>query len=201
MRALRYEVISNQILNKLIEENKINVKYQEVYAYAIEKLLAGIGNALLLIFTSLLFRISIEMLVFILFYTPIRKYAGGIHAGTRAKCVAISLFVMIALIKLSNVIIVTDWWKMAAILVISGVILLVFRYAPVDCENKRLSPENKIKHKWFAKRVTITESLILVLCILYVPDFKKYIMAAIMAMMLAGIILIPIKNLKEDLNL
>ncbi len=197
MRALRYEVISNQILDKLIDDNRINIQYHDVYAYAIEKFLAAIVNIVLLTAAAILFGITRETVVFILYYMPLRKYAGGIHAETRTKCIMISLLLMVLFIKLSSIIILSDYWKISAVIIILGVLLAVFRFAPVDTENKRLSPENRIKHARIARRISIIECLILVCSILIIPGLKLYIMTALMAMLLVGIAIIPLKKLRR----
>lgn len=201
MNALRYEVISNQILKKLYDEHRISIEHHEIYTYAIEKLLAGLVNALLLLLVSLIFRIVGEMIVFVTFYLPIRKYAGGIHARTRTKCVALSLLSMVLLVKAGNVIILGDLWKIISLIIVSSVILLVYLYAPIDTENKRLSPESRIRLARIAKCFTLAESSILVLGILFVPVMKEYIVTAAMALLLAGIALIPYKQFKGGFEL
>jgi accessory gene regulator B len=180
---------------KLVEEKRINDEYREVYAYALEKMLAGIGNAILLLLTALIFDIGIETIVFLSFYIPIRKYAGGLHAKTRTSCVMISLIVMVTCMKLAMVISNTSMWSCISLITLFIVILLINQFAPMDSINKRLSSKNWIKHKIISKYITVVESLILIGGILFVPDLKVYIMTATMAMLLVGITIIPYKKL------
>jgi accessory gene regulator B len=199
MIALSYETISNRILEKLIRENRISKEYLEVYGYALEKLLAGIGNAILLFLTGLVFHIGLETVVFLAFYMPIRRYAGGIHASTRIRCIIISLFLVVTSIKLSGIIIHTSYWSYLSLSILFMVMFIVFRYAPVDTANKRLSYDKKIKYGRRARIYTIIESLLLVICILFLPDLKLYCMTAAIAMLLAGITLLPYKKIMEGL--
>jgi len=179
----------------LMEEKRINTGDREVYAYALEKLLAGIGNAMLLILTAIIFDTFIETIVFLLFYMPIRKYAGGLHAKTRMRCVGISLFLMMTFIKLAMFISNTDLWGSISLMIIAVVMLLINQFAPMDHKNKRLSSKNWIRHRIISKNITLLESSILVFGILFVPNRKVYIMTAAMAMLLVGITIIPYKKL------
>ena len=181
MSYLRYETISNQILYKLVEEKRINTSHLAVYSYALEKLLAGIGNAILLILTVIIFDTAIETIVFLLFYIPIRKYAGGLHAKTRMRCVGISLFLMVTFIKLAMFISKTDFWGNISLMIIAVVMLLINQFAPLDHKNKRISSKNWIRHRIISKNITLLESSILVFGILFIPNMKVYIMTAAMS--------------------
>jgi accessory gene regulator B len=178
-----------------VEEKRINSDYREVYAYALEKLLAGIGNAILLILTAIIFDAVIETIVFLLFYMPLRKYAGGLHANTRMGCVGISLLLIVTFIKLAMFISNTELWGSISLITISVVMLLINQFAPMDHRNKRISSENWIRHRIMSKNIAFFESLILVFGILFVPSMKVYIMTAAMAMLLVGITIIPYKKL------
>jgi accessory gene regulator B len=200
MSGLFYEALSNRILEKLLKENRISKEYLEVYGYALEKLLAGLGNAILLLLTGLVFHIGIETMVFMAFYMPIRRYAGGIHASTRLRCTIISLFSVVAFIKVSSFLIIhISYWNYLSVGILILVNIIVFRYAPVDTANKRLSKENKIKYGKLSRIITIVESLLLVIGILFLPVLKLYCMTAVLAILLAGITLLPYKKIMEGL--
>lgn len=199
MSGLFYEALSNRILEKLLKENRITKEYLEVYGYALEKLLAGIGNAILLFLTGLVFHIGIETIVFMAFYMPIRRYAGGIHASTRLRCTILSLVSVVVFIKISSFLIHISFWNYLSIGILILVNIIVFRYAPVDTANKRLSKELKIKYGKLSRIITIVESLLLVIGVLFRSDLKLYCMTAVMAILLAGITLLPYKKIMEGL--
>ena len=94
-----YRVISDRILKHLSHNTDINMEYREIYSYAIEKYLSGIVNAIVFAMIALVLRIPIEAAVFFLFYIPLRRYAGGRHAKTRARCFVLSVLVMVYVIE------------------------------------------------------------------------------------------------------
>lgn len=80
--------------------------------------------------------------IFLLF--PLRIYAGGYHAQTRASCFFISIFmILITSLVLRYFIIPGN------VCTVSSAILTTFiwKQAPLDTENKRLDDEERIKYR------------------------------------------------------
>lgn len=194
-----YKAISNRILTNLSSHTKINMDHRDIYAYALEKYLSGIFNSIIFIITAIVLQIPLETIAFSLFYIPIRKYAGGIHAKTRTGCLILSLVIMVSIIKAATLIAMTDYWVGLSLLGLVVAAILIFYFAPTDCENKRLSLEVKRHNKVRARIILVIELLIILAGILFFPKLDRYIVIAVMGLLLEGIFLLPNK-LMEDKN-
>lgn len=193
-----YKVLSDRILNHLSRNTEIDMEYREIYAYAIEKYFSGIVNAILFSFIAIVCRIPREAITFFIFYAPLRRYAGGRHAKTRTICFLLSAITMVTVIKSATYLSGFELWRGISIAGMVASALLVFLFAPVDCENKRFSEKVRIQNRRKSRGIVIIELLIIIAAILYLPLLKAYIMIAVMALLLEGIILVP--NIKRRLS-
>lgn len=188
------ENVTNFILNRLMKENRIQNEHREIYAYALEKMYTAIVNIVITILIAFLFHMEFEILVFMLFYIPLRNTAGGFHAKTRTQCTILSVASILILIKSAVLVAEFRLWQWIVAISIFIVLFLVYKFAPVDTANKRLTPEIKLHKRKRAKQIAWIESLILLTCILILPTMKIYIVTAVMAMLLLGVAIIPYKN-------
>jgi accessory gene regulator protein AgrB len=73
--------------------------------------------------------------------------------------------------------------------------IFIFIFAPVDCDNNKLSSDTKKNHKIISRRIVVMESILIVLCMILLPQINVYMIIATMAMLLVGFTLIPYKLL------
>ncbi len=193
--------IADLVLNNLSDNNKINSDHREIYAYALENFISGLITWIIFSLVAILLKIPDRMIVFVAFYAPIRKYAGGFHAETRVGCLLLSLFSTIFLIYMSILISRSNMWYVGAILCMLLSIILIFAFAPVDHPNRRLSPKKKHLNRRVSRYIMIAESFLVIIGILFFSEWKEYIVVASMALLLEGAVLIPYNKLpKEDKN-
>jgi accessory gene regulator B len=199
--AMIYKMLSDRILDHLSQNTNVDMEYREVYAYAIERYFSGIINGILFSGIAIACQIPIEAIVFFAFYSPLRRYAGGRHAKTRTRCLILSVITMFTVIRVAIFLSAFDSWRILSLVGMLLAGLLVFLFAPVDCENKRFTEEIKLQNKKTSRRIVIGEILILIAAIQLQPSLRIYIVIAVMALLLEGIILIPnINNNKEEKN-
>lgn len=85
-----YNRISGKIANYLILHfsSSLDKRYkdEQVVRYGIEIILSSMLNLVLIILFGTIFWGLLEIVVFVLFFCPIRQYAGGYHAKTHLRC-------------------------------------------------------------------------------------------------------------------
>ena len=129
---------------------------KEVYAYSIEVLLSLLINLLILSSVAYVFGKELELLIFIVFFSGLRVYAGGYHAGTHAECFIESLSAFVITVVCGIYL-----KRYGEIVLVFGVIFsvfMVFWLAPADTENKPLSKNERKKYR------TISRIIVLILC-------------------------------------
>jgi accessory gene regulator B len=190
--------ITDLVLNNLSVNNKINPDNREIYAYALENFISDIITWFVFSLAAILLKLPDKMIIFVAFYAPIRKFAGGYHAKTRVGCLLLSLFSTLIMIYTSLMISRLTIWYIGAILCMVLSIILVFTYAPIDHHNRRLSLEKKYLNKRISRYIIMSECVLVIIGMLFFHQWKEYILVASMALLLEGVVLIPYKLNTED---
>ena len=159
-----------------------------VYAYSIEVLLSLLINLLILSTFSYIFDKKLQLLIFIIFFSSLRMYAGGYHAKTHIGCFAASLSAFVMTIMSGTYL--TRYGEI--ILILGGMfsILMVFRFAPVDTENKPLSKNERKKYRTISRAIVLILSLAAALLYLTRAKTGYLYINAILAMVIESVSLL-----------
>lgn len=131
-----------------------NPMYQ-VYCFGLRGFILELITCLTAMTIAILFNRTIEIISFLLFFSQLRKYAGGYHASTRIRCYLSSTSIIV-----SNCLIVTHIPELVSqilIILLGGVLLL---WAPVETENKPLDDEEQKKYRQKTIQIFIIELII-----------------------------------------
>ncbi len=186
-----YKRIADRIINNVANNYPINMEYRDVYVYSLERYLSNIFNLIFFGIVALILRIPLETIVFVVFYGPLRKYAGGIHMKSRGLCLVLSVSILVAIIWLSQVVALLSYWRAIAYVLLIITCILVFRLAPVDSPRRRLSEQNRRIFRTRSRWIIIMEVIIIVAASLAVDKWNSYIILGTFAVFLEGIFLIP----------
>lgn len=147
-------VFADKITKCFAENNIIPYEDREIYTYGLHQGIVMIINILTFILIGISFRMIWESLMFMIFYIPLRTYAGGYHAKTPTSCYILSIF-MIILVLLA---VKTVSWAISIIIgisLLSGII--IFALSPVEDNNKPLSGSQVIRYRQMARAILAIE--------------------------------------------
>jgi len=166
---------------------------KEIYTYSIEVLLSLILNIIILFETAYIIRKIPEFIVFIVFFSGLRTYAGGYHAKSHIECMSVS-FIIFFISAMSD-----SWFKSGGeLIMIIGVILsifLVLKYSPTESENKPLNDRKKKKYKSISRIILILYCVAIIILYLYKIQTNYIYLTAVVAMLIESISLIfPINH-------
>jgi accessory gene regulator B len=130
---------------------------KEVYAYSIEVLLSLLINLLILSSVAYIFNKVLELLIFIIFLSGLRVYAGGYHSRTHAECFVVSLSAFVITVVCG--IYLSQYGEVILVFGVIFSIFMVFRLAPADTENKPLSKNERKKYKIISRVIVLALSL------------------------------------------
>ena len=188
----------DKILDKAIEflydnEDEMDEEKAEIIRYGLEILLIKITFFSAALVISSLMHSFWECIIFTALFSRIRSYAGGYHADTRRKCFVLSMltfcsvFIILKLIKIFPVILI-----IIAILAAASSVV-IFRFAPIDTENKRLDDEEIQIFKKKLRTAVIVE--LIVAAAAYFLNFKGIMCSVMLSIILAALLIcIEIKN-------
>ena len=91
---------TKRIIHWLCRKKIIKQQDMDVYAYGIQNLLIFLFNLFSFMVIGAIFHTIMYTVVFILFYSVLRIYAGGYHASTAMRCYFISNFIVLMFIIL-----------------------------------------------------------------------------------------------------
>lgn len=145
--------IATQMIDWQIAKGYLKASEGRKYVYAYEILLNQLLNVSIATFLAIISHECIAVAVFLLIYVPVRKYAGGFHADSNAKCVMYSSLLIVVVI-LSNKLFIQYTNGFGAIMGICTLVLVlcVWYMAPVEAANKKL---DGVERRRYRKRVRI----------------------------------------------
>ena len=121
-------------------ENGASSDDHEIYTYGAECMLNELFSDILLLITALIFQKAFDMVLWMLFFTPLRIHLGGMHASSHLKCILSSILLsFLCIFSYSFVIEIPA--LMGIILAVS--FFIVYKIAPVVHPNHPVS-ENRM---------------------------------------------------------
>ncbi len=153
-----------KIAEKLLKSGGISKQEKELYIYGLFMI---ISQVLFFSFSSalgLIFGCFAESVIFYISFAAIRKFAGGYHAATEARCEissALSLLVCIGVIRISKI------YDFGAILFCTAAVcaVLIFAFCPLDTPEKPLGEK---EFKYFRK---VSRIILFVICTAIIAAF------------------------------
>lgn len=182
----------NKVSAILSEEIKLRLNSsdndREVYAYSIEVLLSLLINFIILAITAYILKKSAELIIFIIFFSGLRIYAGGYHAKTHLECISIS-FVIFIISSLSNNIL-KSYSEILLFVGLAFSVLMVFVFAPAETENKPLSKDERIKYRRFSRIIVLTLSIAAIILYFMRAATNNIFITAVVSMIIESISLL-----------
>ncbi|WMI80071.1 accessory gene regulator B family protein [Anaerotignum sp. MB30-C6] len=136
----------------------------EIYAYGAECMLNELISDILLIVTALMFHKTFEMILWMLFFTPLRIHLGGMHASSHLKCILSSILLSYLCI-FTYLFVMDSPTIMGLILALS--IFIVYKIAPVVHPNHPVSESRMIKMRTRTFIIIFIEILITCISFIY----------------------------------
>lgn len=114
-----------------------------------------------IVLVGIVFGELVSILLFTLFYTPLRSFAGGIHAETPSRCFVLSL-AMLSLVTALNKYVFIPRYISYIVLTLSFVAVVIL--SPVETPNKPLDETEKKVYGRKTKIIAMIEATIGVIC-------------------------------------
>lgn len=134
--------LSEKLAGKMLSNGSISEDEQELYVYGLFMLLSSLMYLILACFLGAVLGCFVESLVFFVAFQFLRRYAGGYHAATEARCEILSALSISACL-------IGIWLSKAydfqtALLFLSlACAVCIFIFCPLDTPEKPLSEKER----------------------------------------------------------
>ncbi len=187
------EYLAGIIADKQIKNGRIAGCDRAIYQYGYILLMETGINIMISITLGILCHTLPEVFIFLLFFVPLRSYAGGWHMAHAWQCILITnvtiLFVAVGAIYFSRYC-PGEVWLVADILSCAAICVL----SPIDTEAKPLEEEEKLLFRKKARMIGIGELLLNL--ILFFLNCNTFVYVISMSHMLLVLSLFLEKNNK-----
>lgn len=134
--------LSEKLAGKMLRNGSISEDEQELYVYGLFMLLSSLMYLILACFLGAVLGCFFESLVFFVVFQFLRRYAGGYHAATEARCEilsALSIFACLIGIRLSKA---YDFQTVLLFLSLASAVFICI-FCPLDTPEKPLSKKER----------------------------------------------------------
>lgn len=153
------KMLSNYLVEKLIEGKFVSESEEEVYIYGILQGITVIQNIFITIIFGLLFGNLYSTIIFLCCYIPLRSFAGGYHASSEKKCFWYSI-VLIIFMQFYFMYFRFRCFEMFAIVVS---LIIILRLSPIQSPNKILTKGENKYFKSIVNKIVFFQTIILLL--------------------------------------
>ncbi|WP_313342675.1 accessory gene regulator B family protein [Sedimentibacter sp.] len=161
---------------------------KEIYAYSFEVILSLLINICILTVVAFIIEKIAELIIFTIFFSGLRVYAGGYHAKTHIECFSVTLIIFL-ISALSNTYLIAYGEIILAVGILFSIIM-VFLLAPTENENKPLSKNERKKYKVISRIIVITLSLAVVVLYFVRVNTDYVYITAVVAMVIESVSLL-----------
>lgn len=170
------EKLSVKISAFWVNGNVIQQDDAEIYEYGMQLVLSTIANVLLIMLISVIVRLPLVWLPFLIAFIPLRTTAGGYHARTHFFCIlsfCTTFFIFIMLIKTFTFFSTEIYLSICAV----GSLALIFGMSPVQASNKPLTKDEAVRNRT-KSLVIATFFMIPMILAIAIPALKGEYIAA-----------------------
>lgn len=131
--------IAEKMINWQIVKGNLTETDRNKYVYAYEILFNQLVNLSIAVVLAFVSHELIAVLLFLVIYIPLRKYAGGFHAENNEKCMIYSSLVIVCVIVLNKTLHdVTNAYESIMMICFLLMLAFIWHMAPIETKNKKL---------------------------------------------------------------
>ncbi|MDF2587341.1 MAG: agrB [Anaerocolumna sp.] len=194
---MSYQKISAKIVGAASSNLPLDKDEKDICIYGMEILLSTVINLLLLVLIATIFHLQKEILIYSLFFMPLRLYSGGAHAKTHARCISIYIAFMLMSIWFSSVVVQNVNLNLyIGFMLLLCVLINIFLAA----KKKNISDINKIRHHRISIGIIIVSITIISIHLLFFRDTLEYTIIATCGLTIQSLSILPLWCSKISIN-
>ena len=149
-----------EFVRKILIRHGIDVEEAEIAAFGLYNMILFLMGIIVAVIISIIMGEIGGIFLFLLFFIPLRTFAGGFHTKHLVSCGILSSIVIISVGEYYKHCIILNRALAIGIIFVSVAIHIFF--SPQDCKSKRLLPKEKERYRY----------IIFLICAIYILVFS-----------------------------
>lgn len=191
------EYLADLWVKTLLENGRIEEKDRAIYHYSVEVLIEKIMGMSLIILLSIWFGVLGETVLFLLFFSAVRRHAGGFHAETFEMCFLGTIGIYVVYAKLIYSFLAKHMNINIALTIIAWIVILVI--GAVNHPNMGWSKREHDDSKYIT-RITACVEFASVIIFSYLEIEDSYILYMSFGLILSAFLLALGKVLRQEVR-
>ena len=174
------EIVAERITGCLEKQGLIEPDQSEVYVYGMTLLISSAATLFATLLIGLTFHMLVDVLVFLLFFIPVRIFSGGYHAFSYLRCFLTFMFILGSFIAIQQNLPERDVLPSIVIAPLIS-LFLIFKFAPVSHPNAPIREKDWIRFKRISRMICIIETssiLIIFICARHNLEIRRFLISA-----------------------
>lgn len=191
--------LSAYLTEKLLSNGTISEKDKDLYIYGLFMMISQIVFFIITCIFGFILCCILESIIFYIVFQFIRKFAGGYHASTEARCDILSTLSILACIVVIRLSKIYDFQTILLLISILSAVCIFF-LCPLDTPKKPLSEK---ECKYFRKiSWLILLAIVVAIIVSYIFKFKIVNVPCCLSLILESILLVAgkIKRVSQKQN-
>lgn len=188
---MRIEIVAEKITDRLEKQGLVESDQSEVYVYGMTLMISSTATLLATLLLGFVFHVINSVLVFLLFFVPVRIFSGGYHSSSYLRC-----FLTFMLMQGSFIVIQRNLPERAvlpSILITSLISLfLIFKFSPVSHPNAPIRESDWLRFKRLSRIICIIELSSIYLILIFAREnigIYKLLLSAAVGLLYASILI------------
>ena len=182
------EVLIEPSVEAMIKAGIIQESEKELYLFGIQGLVLLLVNLATTAAIGMLFGMLWQSFLFSAAYIPLRRYAGGYHAKTQARCYCLSVLLISGVLLMLKYV---SFSAIAELIILAVSAAVIFVKAPVESVNKPLNVKEWRVFRLKARVILLTE---LAASVILMGVSQEIALCIIMAVGSSGMMLIAVRR-------
>lgn len=150
--------IAKKIGDRLLQSQIIILEDLELYVFGLEQGFHLVLNIGMILTLGLFLKQIWESISFMIFFIPLRRFAGGYHSRTRKRCYISSFLMCLAVLLFTKYGVLSLLIK---IIVFSLFTLTMLIFSPSEIEKNPQQSNDKVRYRKYVLLIWLCESLVL----------------------------------------
>lgn len=189
------EYISNKFTECLFKNGLIAANEREYYRYYTQVFLEKLIGFSLMLIMAAYSHLLLQTILFLLFFSNIRKYSGGFHARNFPECLALSMIVYFLYVKLLFPYLMHK--PLLNICLLAGAFIIIISIGAVNHPNMHWDKEEFIMCKNSARMVCVIEVGIIIALSLVGVSYS-YVLFMEFGLILSAVMLLIAKFIRQE---
>jgi len=183
------ENLASRITSYMIVQGVVPKEDEEIHVFGWTMLLFSLGSSSAILLAGALLGQFLGTVLFLLFFTFLRSYAGGWHANSFLKCFLITS-ALYACCFLFHFHLPEAYWSLTILILLLLSVFITFVWGPVDHPNKPFRGGQRETNKKLG-RITVSAQTIIILALgVWQPGLNTYLLWAALGMTVTSLTLL-----------